>query len=257
MLTIWQTVLLWICLLNINIGWSLPITGPELIQPNINQISLCISQTMREPIHAAIMQLPKVALVTAKLYKITSGRFAKKCRELAEQLAELDSTELLDPQNISPKLSKQDRQTFSTILNDTDTGFENYLDILSNLSSHFTGYVAVLHGMLKQNAGLTIVDLIHSVDLIQRGLLELQEIFQLFSLLSLAYKEINDYQAILLDVKYQLLTITYLVNTISTLTEDLRVSYLSLLDTGDCSNDQIVQALGITQKKITAIEEDE
>lgn len=257
MLTIWQIILLWICLLNINTGWSLPITGPELIQPNVSEISLCVPETMREPIHSTIMQLPKVALVTAKLYKITKGSFAKKCQKLSEQLAELDSSELLDQQNISPKLRKQDRQTFSAILSDADTGFENYLYILTNLNSHFTGYVAVLHGMLKQNTGLTVIDLIHSVDLIQRGLLELQEILQLLSLLSLAYKEINDYQAILLDLKYQFLTITYLVNTISTLTEDLRVSYLSLLDKGDCSNDQIVRALGITQKKIMAIEEDE
>ena len=48
-----------------------------------------------------------------------------------------------------------------------------------------------------------------------------------------------------------------MINALSTVTEDLRVTYLSLLDKGDCNGDQIALALGLTQKKISAIENED
>ncbi len=145
-------------------------------------------------------------------------------------------------------------QQVYAILNDPDTGFNNYLHILNNLDLHLAGYVGILHGMLNHGAKLTVIDLIHNLDLIQRGALELQEFFQLISYLTVAHKEIKGYRAILEGMHHQLsFKIIYIVNTLCTLTEDLRISYLSLLDKGDCSGDQIIHALGVTQKKIAAI----
>ncbi len=232
----------------------MPITGHELIKPRAEDIGRCIPETMQEPIHKNIASLTKVAKVTAQLYKVTNGSFAKNCKLLAKYLGELDRDILLNYKNITPKFSKGDRKAIAKILIDPDTGFDNFLYILSNLDLHLVGYVGVLHGMLNQGDKTTIIDLIHSTDLIQRGALELQEIFQLLSYLEEAHNEINGYMSILDGMHHQLsFKIIYMINTICTLTEDLRGSYLSLLAKGDCSDEQISHALGITEKKIQAI----
>lgn len=247
----WLVVLL---TLSTSTGFGMPITGHELIKPGAGGISRCVPHTMQEPIHKNISSLAKVAKVTAQLYKVMNGSFAKNCKLLAKYLGKLDSDILLNYKNIAPKLSKADRKAIAKILNDPDTGFNNVLYILSNLDLHLVGYVGGLHGMLNQGNKTTIIDLIHSVDLIQRGALELQEVFQLLSYLTEAHREINGYESILDGMHHQLsFKIIYMINTICTLTEDLRGSYLSLLAKGDCSDEQISHALGITDKKIAAI----
>ena len=143
------------------------------------------------------------------------------------------------------------------MLKDKNTGLKNFLYTLAHLESHITGYVSILHGMLNKGLKLDVIDLIHTVDLIQRGALELQENFQLLSYLSLAYKEINGYGKILEGMRHQLsFKIIMMINSLCVITEDLRVTYLSLLDKGDCSGDQIALALGLTQKKIDAIKDE-
>ena len=168
---------------------GLPLTGQELINPNQNEISRCAPETMREPINEAISNLPKVAKVTAKLHKVVKGNFAKNCKLLAQYLSKLDREELLAYENISSKF--KDRKLIHTILNDEDTGFDNYLSVLSNLDFHIVGYVGILHGFIHQNNKLTIIDLIHLVDLIQRSALELQEIFQIFSYLFKNFQDLS------------------------------------------------------------------
>lgn len=241
-------------LLVTNTVFGVPITGPELINPSADEISHCVPETMQEAIHTGINNLPNVAKVTAQLYKALNGNFSKNCKMLAKYLEELDSEELLSYKNIAPKFSKADRHAIMAILNDSDTGLDNYLHILNNLDLHLVGYVSGLHGMLNHGGKLTVIDLIHIIDLIQRGALELQEFFQMLSYLTLAYSEIKGYSAILDGMHHQLsFKIIYMVNTLCTLTEDLRVSYLSLLDKGDCSDEQISHALGLNMKKVQAI----
>ncbi len=104
-----RAVLLW-WLLSASAGFGLPITGPELINPSIDEINRCVPETMGEPIHTAIMKLPEVAKVTAKLYQAMTGAFAKNCKVLARYLQALDREELLAYKNIGPKFSKSDRQ---------------------------------------------------------------------------------------------------------------------------------------------------
>lgn len=235
-------------------GFGIPITGQELIKPRAEEISRCIPETMQEQIHKNISDLAKVAKIAAQLYKVVNGEFAKNCKLLAKYLGKLDSDILLNYKNIAPKFSKNDRKVIAKILRDPDTGFSNFLYILGNLDLHLAGYVGGLHGMLSQGNKTTIIDLIQSVDLIQRGALELHEIFQFLSYLEKAHSEIKGYRSILNGMHHQLsFKIVYMINTICTLTEDLRGTYLSLLAKGDCSDEQISHALGIKDKKIQAI----
>jgi hypothetical protein len=221
------------------------------------EISRCVPETMRKPIHEAIKNLPKAGKITQELYKILTGSFSSNCKKLAEHLSLLDSDDLLKAENIIPKFNDEDKSYISAMLKDKNTGFKNFLYILAHLDLHLAGYVNILHGMLNKGLKLDVVDLIHNIDLIQRGALELQENFQLLSYLSLAYSEINGYELIIDGMRYQLFKITMMVNSLSTVTEDLRASYLSLLDKGDCNGEQNVQALGLTQKKEAAIKAEE
>lgn len=234
------------------------LTGPERINPSMDEISRCVPETMREPIHDAIKNLPKAGKITLELYKILTGTFAGNCKKLAEYLKKLDIEELLKVENIAPNFSDEDKRIIFALLKDKNTGFKNFLHIMSHLDLHLIGYVSILHGMLNKGLKLDVIDLIHNLDLIQRGVLELQENFQLLSYLSLAYKEIEGYGAILEGMRHQLsFKIVTMVNCLSAITEDLRSSYISLLDKGDCSGEQIIHALGLTEKKVTAIEAEE
>jgi hypothetical protein len=245
-------------LIHIWSGSSQTLTGPERINPTMDEISRCVPETMREPIHDAIKNLPKAGKITWELSKILTGTFAGNCKKLAEHLKELDMDELLKVKNITSNFSDEDKRTISVQLKDKNTGLKNFLHILSHLDLHLVGYVSILHGMLNKGLKLDVIDLIHTLDLIQRGVLELQEYFQLLSYLSLAYKEIEGYGAILEGMRHQLsFKIVTMVNSLSVITEDLRSSYISLLDKGDCSGEQIIHALGLTEKKVTAIEAEE
>ncbi|MEI7493131.1 MAG: hypothetical protein WCJ92_00855 [Alphaproteobacteria bacterium] len=247
-------VLFLLFLLNISFGFAKSLTGPERINPSIEEIARCVPATMQEPIHEAITNLPKAGKITKALYELITGSFSKNCKQLAEHLSALDIDELLKKKNISAKFNDEDKHTIAAMLKDKDTGFENFLYTLGHLESHIAGYVSILHGMLNKGLKLDVIDLIHTVDLIQRGALELQEKFQLLSYLSLAYKEIEGYGKILEGMRHQLsFKIIMMINSLCVITEDLRVTYLSLLDKGDCSGDQISHALGLTQKKIDAI----
>lgn len=250
--------ILLLLLIQISVGSCQTLTGPERINPSMDEISRCVPETMRGPIHDAIKNLSKAGKITLELYKILTGTFAGNCKKLAEHLKELDVDELLNEKNIASNFNDQDKHTISSLLKDKNTGLKNFLYIMSHLDLHLRGYVSILHGMLNKGLKLDVVDLIHSLDLIQRGTLELQENFQLLSYLSLAYKEIEGYGAILEGMRHQLsFKIVTMVNSLSAITEDLRSSYISLLDKGDCSGEQITFALGLTAKKVTAIEAEE
>mgnify|MGYP000216850790 CR=1 FL=1 len=233
------------------------LTGPERINPSMEEISRCVPETMREPIHDAIKNLPNAGKITQELYKILTGTFANNCKKLAEHLSSLDSDELLKIENITPKFNDEDKHNILLMLKDKNTGFKNFLYTLSHLDLHLTGYVSILHGMLNRGLKLDIINLIHNIDLIQRGILELQENFQLLSYLSLAYREIREYGLIMEGMRHQLFKITMMINSLSTVTEDLRATYLGLLDKGDCNGEQNIHALGVTQKKKAAIKAEE
>jgi hypothetical protein len=234
------------------------LTGPERINPSIEEIARCVPETMQEPVHQAIMNLPKAGKITHALYKAVTGSFASNCKKLAEHLNALDFDQLLEVENITAKFSDGDKETIVAMLKDPNTGLKNFLYTITHLDLHLAGYVSILHGMLNMGLKLDVIDLIHNLDLIQRSALELQENFQLLSYLSLAYCEIGGYGAILEGMNHQLsFKIIMMINSLSAITEDLRVTYLSLLAKGDCSGDQITHALGLTQKKIDAIKDEE
>ncbi len=238
-------------------GGANPLTGPELINPSMNEISRCVPATMQKPIHQAIMNLPKAGKITRSLYKAITSSFANNCKKLAKHLNGLDINELLQVENIRSRFGDEDAQAIAAILQDKNTGLKNFLYTITHLDLHLAGYVSILHGMLNMGLKIDIIDLIHNLDFIQRGMLELQENFQLLSYLSLAYDQIEGYGAILEGMRHQLFKMTLMINSLSVITEDLRSTYLSLLDKGDCSGDQIVHALGLTQKKIDAIKSEE
>ena len=251
-------VLSLLLILNTSFGFAQSLTGPERINPSIEEIARCVPATMQEPIHAAITNLPKAGKITEALYEMITGSFSKNCKQLAKILSALDIDELLEKENISAKFSSEDKYTIISMLKDQNTGLDNFLYILAHLESNIAGYVSILHDMLNKSLKLNVIDLIHTVDLIQRGALEIQEKFQLLSYLSLAYKEIDGYGKILEGMRHQLsFKIIMMINSLCVITEDLRVTYLSLLDKGDCSGDQITQALGLTQKKIDAIKDED
>lgn len=250
-------IILLLIYIQVCFGFASTLTGPERINPSMDEISRCVPETMREPIHHAIKNLPKAGEITQELYKILTEAFVNNCKKLAEHLSALDINELLNVENIIPKINDEDKHDISIMLKDKNTGFKNFLYILSHLNLHLVGYVSILHGMLNRGLKLDIIDLIHNIDLIQRGILELQENFQLLAYLSLPYREISEYELIIEGMRHQLFKITIMVNSLSTVTEDLRATYLSLLDKGDCSGEQIIHALGLTQKKEAAIKAEE
>ncbi len=251
-------VFLLLFLINTSCGFSKSLTGPESINPSMEEISRCVPETMQESVTQAIRKLPQAAKITEALYKIVSGSFAKNCKMLARQLRALDMDELLSEENIISKFKEEDKEAIVSFLKDENTGLKNFLYIIENLELHLAGYVSILHGMLNMKLKLDIIDLIHTVDLIQRGSLELQENFQLLSYLSFANENIEGYGTILEGIRHQLsFKIIAMVNTLSTVTEDLRATYLSLLDKGDCNGDQITLALGLNQKKISAIQNED
>ena len=251
-------VLLLLLIFNAGFVFGGALTGPERINPSIEEIARCVPATMQEPIHEAITNLPKAGKITEALYEMITGSFSKNCKLLSEHLSALDVNELLKKKNISAKFSSEDKRAIIVMLKDKNTGLKNFLYTLAHLESHITGYVSILHGMLNKGLKIDVIDLIHTVDLIQRGALELQENFQLLSYLSLAYKEIEGYGKILEGMRHQLsFKIIMMINSLCVITEDLRVTYLSLLDKGDCSGEQISHALGLTQKKIDAIKDED
>jgi hypothetical protein len=246
-------LLLW--LLSTSMGFGLPITGPELIDPSMEEISRCVPQPDQEAIYEAILNLPSVAKVTKELYKNVTGCFSKNCKMLVKYLEKINKKQLLKYTNITPNISEKDRKVVVSNLKDPETGFSNYLKILNDIDSHLAGHVGELRDMLKQGKKLTVIDLIKSVDFIQKDALELQEFLQMLTYLDLAYEKIPGYSAILDGMQHQLsFKIIHLVNKLSGLTEVLRTGNLSQIDKGDCSGEQIAHALGVTSKKIAAIE---
>lgn len=239
-------------------AYSSSLTGPEMINPRVKEISRCMPVTMQESVKQAIKQLPKAGKITETLHKIVAGSFSKNCKRLAKHLCALDIDELLDESNITSKFNDADKQTIVAMLKDENTGLKNFLYTMRNIDLHLAGYISALRSMLNMELKLDIIGLIHTVDLIQRAALELQENFQLLSYLSFAHNNIEGYGAILKGIRHQFsFKIITMINALSTVTEDLRVTYLSLLDKGDCSGDQVALALGIIQRKINAIKNED
>jgi polyhydroxyalkanoate synthesis regulator phasin len=236
-------------------GFSSTLTGPEIITPGMEEISRCVPETMQENVREAIKDLTKAGKITKELYKLVSKSFAKNCKKLAEQLKNLEIDELLNEENITCKFNEQDKDTLVAMLKDQNTGLQNFLYILENLDVHFLGYISILHAMLNKDLKLDVIDLIHTIDLIQRSALEMQENLQLLSYLKFAHDNVDGYGVILEGIRHQFsFKIMTMINALNTITEDLRVTYLSLLDKGGCSADQVITALGLRQKKIRAIE---
>lgn len=247
-----------VLVLNISCGFCHELTGFERINPSAEEISRCVPETMQQSVNQAVKQLKDAGKIILALSPIVMGPFAKNCKKLAKSLKTLDIDELLSEENITSKFSDEDTQTISAMLKDKNTGLKNFLYIMENLELHLGGYIAILHSMLNMKQKLDIIDLIHSVDLIQRGALELHENFQLLSYLSFARDNIKGYDAILAGMRHQFsFKITEMITALCAITEDLRVTYLSLLDKGDCSGDQIALALGINQRKIDAIADED
>ena len=244
--------------LSVSCGFCYELTGFERIIPSAEKISRCVPKTMQESVNQSVKQLKDAGKIISTLRQTVMGPFAKNCKKLAKLLRRLDIDELLSEENITSKFSAEDTQTIFAMLNDKNTGLKNFLYIMENLELHLGGYIAILHSMLNMKQKLDIIDLIHSVDLIQRGALELQENFQLLSYLSFARENINGYDAILAGMRHQFsFKITEMITALCAITEDLRVTYLSLLAKGDCNGDQIALALGINQKKIDAIADED
>ncbi len=251
----WNIFTILIC---IGFSYGSPLTGPERINPSIEEINRCVPETMQEPIHQAIMKLPEVGKIVKELHELILGKFAQNARMLAMHLEALNAEELLNQENIITLFSDEDALTISIMLKDKNIGLRHFLNILKNLDLHLAGYVSGLHGMLNMGLKLDIIDLVHSIDLIQRGALELQEYFQLISYLQVAYDQIEGYETILKGMRHLLsFKIISMINSLTTMTEDLRSTFLSLLDKGDCNNDQIALALGLKQKKIQAIKSED
>lgn len=235
----------------------MPLTGPERINPSINEINRCVPETMQEGIHQAIMHLPKAAKIVDELHKVVTGKFSDNCKLLAKMLNELDMESLLDEENILAKFSDDDAKVISALLKDENTGFKAHIHTMKRLDLHLAGYISILHHKITEDK-LDIISLIHSVDLVQRSVLEFIECIQLLSYLKVAHNKIDSYAVILEGMRHTLLfKIVFLVNSLVTMTEDLRVSYLSLLDKGDCSPDQISHAMGINKRKTLAIQDEQ
>lgn len=241
-----------------NLGFSSTLTGPEIMNPGMEEISRCVPETMQESVRDSIKNLTKTGKITKELYKIVSGPFAKNCKKLAEHLKNLETDELLDEENIICKFNDKDKNVIVAMLKDKNTGLQNFLYTLENLDLHLLGYISILHAMLNKDLKLDIIDLIHAVDLIQRSALEMQENLQLLSYLKFAHDNIDGYEMILEGIRHQFsFKIMTMLNALNVMTEDLRVMYLSLLDKGSCNADQISTALGLRQKRITAIQEED
>lgn len=235
-------------------AYSIPLTGPEMINPGMQEISRCIPVTMQAQVRDSIKRLPEAAKIIKALYATVAGPFSRNCKKLAQYLKELEIEDLLNEENITCHFNKGDRKVIIAMIKDKNDGLKDLLYILENLDLHFLGYVSILHTMFNKNPKLNIIDLIHAVDLVQRSALEIQEKLQLLSYLDFAKENIEGYEIILEGLRHQFsFKIMLMINTLNTITEDLRATYLSLLDKGTCSGDQVSQALGIRFKRAEAI----
>lgn len=238
--------------------FSRSLTGPERINPSMEEISRCIPETMQEKVNDAIKKLTVTGKMAHTLYKFVSGSFAKNCKKLAEHLKDLDIDELLSEENIAHHFNKEDKKYILEILKDKNSGLESFIYTLENLNLHILGYIDILDAMLNKNLKLDIIALIHTVDLIQRSALEIQEKLQLLTYLKFAQDTINGYDVILAGMRHQFsFKVMMIINALNTMTEDLRCTYLSLLDKGSCSDSQIAIALGIYQRKKMAIKDED
>jgi hypothetical protein len=211
-------------------------------------------ETFQAKTDAALVQLEKIGKTVKILNKAANGSFKKNCKNLAKLLEDLDVEALFDEQNLSKKISKNKKNLLIDILKNSDEVWEKYLLYLNNSDRYLSRYIRDLNVLMNKKREITLVELIHKVDLIQIGVLRFSEMFELLCALDFARKKIKGYDAILGGMQDQLFVIISSTSDIASVTQTLRGAYLNLLDKGDCSGDHIAKALGLAHKKQAAID---
>lgn len=225
----------------------------DVIRPTRQEISKCMPEKMQSKTNSALVKLEKIATTVDLLNQETHGLFKKNCKKLAKLLDELDTEQVLDKQNISSKIGQKKRKEIFKIINKPDKVWKRYLSLLGGIDKNLGKHIKKLQNLFQKTRAVTLVELIDCVDSIQVIILELSQMFQVLSTLDFAREEINGYEIILSGIQEQLFLLTVRVNEILQTTQELRGSYLNLLDKGDCSGDAITVALGIVHKKRAAI----
>ncbi len=225
----------------------------DVIRPTRQEISKCMPEKMQSKTNAALVKLEKIATTVDLLNQETHGLFKKNCKNLAKLLDELDTEQVLDKQNISSKIGQKKRKEIFKIINKPDKVWKRYLSLLGGIDKNLGKHIKKLQNLFQKTRAVTLVELIDCVDSIQVIILELSQMFQVLSTLDFAREEIKGYDIILSGIQEQLFLLTVRVNEILQTTQELRGSYLNLLDKGDCSGDAITVALGIVHKKRAAI----
>lgn len=225
----------------------------DVIKPTRQEISKCMPEKMQSKTDAALVKLEKISTIVDLLNKETQGLFKKNCKKFAKLLDELDVDQVLDKQNISSKIGKKKRKEIFKIIHKPDKLWNRYLNLLHGFDKNLGKYVKKLQNLFNKKRTVTLVELMDCVDSIQAITLELSQMFQVLSSLDFARKEIKGYDIILSGLQEQLFLLIVRVNEIVQTTQELRGSYLNLLDRGDCSGDDITVALGIVYKKRLAI----
>lgn len=225
----------------------------DVIRPTRQEISRCMPEQMQEKTNSTLVKLEQISNTVDSLNKETIGLFKKNCKMLAKLLDELDVDEVLDKQNISLKIGKKKRKEILKIIKKPTKLWKRYLSLLRNVDKNLGKHVQHLQNLFNKTRMVTLVELMDCVDAIQIIILETSQMFQVLEVFDFARKEINGYDKILSGIQEQLFVLTVRVNEILQITQELRGSYLNLLDRGDCSGDDIADALGIVHKKRVAI----
>lgn len=234
-------------------GLHAKILHHDVIRPTRQEISRCMPENFQSNTNAALIKLEKIGKTVKLLNQESNGSFRKNCKSLYTLLKSLDIEELFDQQYLSKKVSKNKRLLLVKIFQNPNKIWKKYLDYLYNSNKYLNDHIRNLDLLLNKKHEITLVDLMHKVDVIQIGVLQYLELFQFLTALDFARNEIENYDAILSGMQDQLFVINSRVNTIVQTTKSLRGTYLNLLDKGDCSGDHIANALGLNHKKRVAI----
>ena len=225
----------------------------DVIRPTRQEISKCMPGKMQVKTDAALIKLEQIANTVDLLDKETQGLFKNNCQKLAKLLDELDTEQVLDKQNISSKIGQKKRKEIFKLIKKPIKLWKRYVQLLSDVDKNLGKHVKQLHNLFNTKRMVTLVELMDCVDAIQVVILELSQMFQVLSTLDFARAEIKGYDIIIAGMQEQLFALMVKVNEIVQTTQELRGSYLNLLDKGDCSGDAITAALGIVHKKRVAI----
>ncbi len=223
-------------------------TGNQILGGETINIIQCVPKLKEAEVRHAINMLPNAGIAAEDLYK-NAKLLTEDIELLGKLLDSFDNQELLDPKNIAVKFSEKEQTDIALLFNHPEYGIGNPRVRLKIVAEQIRAYAALMHAMFNKHERVTLIELMESVDIVSESLMELSMLLRMLMYLEVPYQKAANFNAIIDGMHQHLFTLSIRFSAITAVTFPLRAAYLGNITEGQCSPEQMAEALGVYEMR--------